>query len=585
MPTNLLCIDTETKVVIKGNKQFHRLKLGWTVKAAYKKNYGVTNESWHFWDSAYKLCKYIDATVQRDSILYMFGVNIYFDLQASDFFYFMTRWGWICDFSFDKGSTYILIIRKGRKTIKIMSTTNFWTNSARQLGSMLGYHKADPDFHNVSPSDLMCYCFRDTEIVLESMVKYIRFLEINDLGMFRVSRASQSYAAFRHRFMEHKIMAHEDPIVRELETNAYMGGRVECFHVGEVQDGPFVCYDVNSMYPHVMRDCKMPIKPVDYYANPPRADICDVINEYALVAFCRVSTDVPAYAIKYGGKTIYPIGTFNAYLTTPSIKYAIEHDHLRRVYRAVVYEQENIFKEYIDFFYTIREKAKQGGDPVWNKASKIFMNSLYGKFGQRRPIIESDEEIESEDYKREEIWDHETKRYLITTSMMNRRITQYGSEPCRGTVIAIPAHITDYARMLLWNIIEGAGKNAVVYCDTDSIFIRERDTNLIKHPIHPTALGSLSRKWVSKSLVLNGCKDYTTDRETVLKGIPAKSPEIAPGIYRVLQWPKQRTHLHDRQNRYYVCRQIDKRARSEYTKGIVDTSGSVRPFTFPLSRE
>ncbi len=583
LPHRFICMDSETKTVHKGNKDYHRLKIAWTVDVSYKKQHGVTSEKWKFWDSSYKLCKYLDEAPHRDEVLYLFGVNIYFDLQASDFFLYMTKWGWVRDFLFDKGSTYILVIRKGRKTIKILSTTNFWTSSARQLGQMVGYHKAAPDFATVKPGTLMCYCFRDTEIVLESIKKYLQFIDVNDLGSFRASRASQSYAAFRHRFMTHKIMHHDDDVVRELETAAYMGGRTEAFYIGELQNGPFVCYDVNSMYPYIMQNYGMPTQAIDYYAGLSRLDADDLSREYCVVSKVRVNTDEPVYAVKHDNKTVFPVGNFVCYLTTASLRYAIENCHVKRIYKIAIYKKEIIFDKYIDFFYAIRERAKQEGNPVWNKASKLFMNSLYGKFGQRRPIIELDEEIESDKYERNEIWDHETKTSYIETTMMNRRILQYGSEPCKGTVIAIPAHITDYARLLLWGIMRNVGLDSVLYCDTDSIFLRERDVQKIKHPIHQTTLGALSLKWRSNTLRLNGCKDYSTDSEIVLKGIPPKSPEIAPGIYSVMQWPKQSTHLHDRQNRFYVNRTVEKKARSEYSKGIVLPDGTVKPFTFPLS--
>lgn len=582
IPRKLLVIDTETKQVVKGKKTFHRFLLGWSVLATIDGKGRVTSEEWKPHSSPYLLNKYIDSSCKRDEILYMAGVNIFFDLQSCDFFYFMTRWGWHQDFVFDKGATYILIISKGRRVIKIVSTTNYWTHSARALGILFGIHKADPDFTSVSQAHLSCYCFRDTEIAFESVIKYLEFIVKNDLGSFRVSRASQSYAAFRHRFMKVKLFAHDDKDIQSIESQAYMGGRVEAYQLGKLKGGPFDCFDVNSMYPFVMKTFPMPIKCCDYMSNPKRTDIEDLLRHYCIVASVELDTDSPIYAVKYQGKTVFPIGRFSAFLCTGALKSAFARGHVKRITRAAIYENAVIFDEYIEFFYGIREKAKSEGDTVWNRASKIFMNALYGKFAQRRPIIESDIDVESEDYSREEIWDSVTRKAYITTTLMNRKITHYGEEPCKGTIISIPAHITEYARLLLWSIIESTGRNRVLYCDTDSILTRSEYSKYIVHPVSKTELGALSHKWQSSTLEIRGCKDYTTDREVIIKGVPKNATMVSPGTYEYTEWPKQRTHLQEKQNRFYVCKRKIKVLSGKYDKGNISASGKVSPFRFPL---
>ena len=60
--------------------------------------------------------------------------------------------------------------------------------------------------------------------------------------------------------------------------------------------------------------------------------------------------------------------------------------------------------------------------------NKYFLNSLYGKWGQKYQLEEKSDCQGIHDYFREEILDLRTSRYVIKTWLMNKQIIRYGEE-------------------------------------------------------------------------------------------------------------------------------------------------------------
>ena len=577
IPRRFIVLDTETARDEKETDDIQRMRLAWTVFAELDTKGTPIYESWTFWKSRAKLMQYIHEHCLEDKETWIVGNNVYFDLQAADFFLHFTRWGWKLDFYYDNGLTYILTAKNGASIVKIVSTTNYYSASVRDLGVMLGLPKLDVDPLTGDESSVSIYCQRDTDICYLAMLAWIRFVMDNDLGKFSLTRAAQSLNAFKHRFMARKIIVHDEEDVRKLEASGYFGGRTEAFFIGRASDGPFVHLDVNSLYPFIMAHYSMPIALVDVIENPTLNDTINVLLEYEAVASVEISTNVPIYAYRWNEKTVFPVGVFRTTLCTESLRQAILRGHVRRVYKLAAYRHEKVFASYVEYFYTMRQEARACGDGVTQKGAKLMMNSLYGKFAQKRPIIVSRESDTSGGYWREEAYDLESKKNTITTCMLGVKITTEGEEYLPDASIAIPAHVTDFGRCLLWSIIEQAGVENVLYCDTDCVILPEREAYRISYPMSETRLGALKVEARYKWIHIMGAKDYQTDTVHKLKGIPSTAERIAERTWQYPVFYRQATHLEKRLRSGYWIETVTKTVAGEYDKGRVQENGRVLP--------
>jgi len=579
LPYEMIFLDVETTKVVELIREKHRMDIAWTCYVRRRSGGRLDNSSWEFWDSTFRLCRYIEEKARDGQVLWLFGHNVFFDLQVSDFFFYFTKWGWILDFVYEDGMSYILVIHKGKKRIKVISTTNYFATSLKEVGKMLGLEKNEVDFDTVTPEELKTYCKRDVEIIRLAMEKYFEFITVNDLGRFSMTRASQAFNAYRHRFMKKKIYIHDEKSVIELERSSYIGGRVECFEIGEVKGGPFLTLDVNSMFPHIMKNTPLPVRLIDYQKDVSPVLLIPYLKKFACIAEVELETDKPLYAVRSLDKIIFPVGRFRAFLCSPLLQEALRRDHLKAVHRMAVYEEDYIFDEYVDYFYSLRTRYKEEGNAIFEAIVKILLNSLYGKFAQWAPETRETEEITCDGYWRMDSYDLVTKEKGVEYKLFNKIVTQFGKKPAPNTLIAISSHITEWARYILWTIMEGIGLDRVIYCDTDSVKIRKSDFERVKYPIDNHTLGSLKVESETERLQIISPKCYLTEKGRTLKGIPQTAKEVSPNLFEYLSFPKQDTHMREKAMRFHIVEKMLKGIKPEYDKGIVDSQGKVSPFT------
>lgn len=589
LPEKVIYFDIETTGKKIGEYEKHTFKLGWTCLCYYDKQGKVIYEEWKEWFHSNLLCNYIHEIALIEKSLYLFSHNIFFDLQACRFFYTFTHKGYHLNFYYDKGLTYMLLVKKGGHNITALSTTNYYSVSLKELGEFISLEKLDVDFEIVSDSDLSIYCRRDVEIVKKAMEFYYQFILINRLGKFSYSKSGQSFCAYRYRFMKHKIYLHEDKVVKELERDSYIGGRVECFQLGKIKGTSFTTLDVNSMYPYIMKTINVPVKLINYRENPDVSFVRDIVKTFCVIAKVEVNTDIPIYAVRHDKKVIFPIGNFNCFLCTEGIKEALNRGHLVSVKQLAVYQRALIFKEYVDFFYELKLKYKKENNKIMCQLCKYFLVSLYGKFAQKCPIQEIEKDFTFDGFYRLETYDLVTGEVEIEYKMFNTKVVEKGFEEGKNSFVAITSHITEAARIKLWHLIEFAGREKVLYCDTDGFKIRTEDISNIEFLLDESKLGYLKIEDKSKSLEILGLKSYITDSERVIKGIPLKAVEVSTDVYKYVSFLKQATHMKKQVDDGVLLKTMYKSINRNYDKGYVLNDGKILPFRFskslPLSEQ
>ena len=577
-PSRIIFLDTETKAKASGAYTHHAFRIGWSRFVRLDTELNVTADKWDFWSDKYDICRFIKDNCHDKTATWIITHNAFFDLQVIGFFNLYTYWGWQLDFIYDKGLSFILVIHKGQQTIKVISSTNYFDYSLKQIGEEIGLPKLDVDFKKSTLTELKTYCRRDVEILSTAVLQYMRFNKEHDTGNFSLTKASQAFACYRHRFMESKIYIHSNKVVQELERNAYFGGRTECFRVGKIPGDDFVCLDVNSMYPYIMKNYRMPTKLLDYRKNPGYEYYERHKDSTCQVAHARISTDKQHYAVRKNGKLIFPIGDFDCYLSTGGLQLAAEQGHLADIHEIATYHCQYIFSEYIDYWYDLKCKYKREGNKSYTKITKIFLNALYGKFGMKKTIEEMIDAPEGTLPYRLQNMDLDSGLTWIEFCIFNKAIRQFGQMETATSIVAIPAHITEYARLYLYELINRLPAGEVYYCDTDSLFIARKNIKYFADLLDPEKLGGLAIDKEFRSLAINGCKDYVIDGVRTVKGVPKRAEKIGPDLYKYDEFMGMSKHLRMGEAGEYYTQSRTKLVSPKYDKGQVHPDGSVTPF-------
>lgn len=579
-PSNILYLDTETLPVNWGDHTLNRFRMAWTCHKKGETTSHRAVEDWKYWEDPLQLCSYIDALCYGKQTLVIYTHNAFFDLQAIGFFHHFPRWGWKLDFFYDKGLTYLFFITKGTARIKCVSTTNYFDFSLKKLGEDIGLEKLEVDFERDSDQTVKRYCRRDVEILVRSMEKYAAFNKDHDTGRFSYTKASQAFACYRHRFMDHPIMLHQLDKVVELERSAYFGGRTECWHIGKLKGSGFTFLDVNSMYPFVMQKYRYPSELLFYDDDPDIEKIKRYFGRACFVAEVLIETDIPAYAVRHNGKVCFPVGTFKTAVCTEGLIRAYKSKHLKKILKIAVYKPSELFANYVHYWYPLKAQYKSEGNALYTRIVKIFLNGLYGKFGQKKTVLQELDDPGALAVVRIPCFSAVTGEHWIELQGFGKRIFIEGEVNGDKSFVAIAAHVTEYSRFTLFDLCSAIGRERVYYMDTDSLVLRSEDLHHADRFIHPKRIGALSVDKVCTSLVLHGPKDYEIDGKQTTKGIPKSAIEVCPSVFQYTQFLGSSSHQRLGQSDGVLTKTVTKTLSRVYDKGIVQSNGRVSPLVF-----
>jgi len=517
--------------------------------------------------------------------LWCFAHNSGFDVRVLDLPTLVHEYGFTSTPPIINDRVFIWDIKTNKNTVTFLDTANYGVHSVDQLGKDMGYSKQVVDFDTVTNDELITYCIRDTEILEKFVLSYIDFIYSNDLGAVKVTIASQAFNTYRYRFMSRQPEIHTNTDALSVERNAYTGGRTECFFIGELQPDNYYYVDFNSMYPYVMRNKKVPYRLRGYTENVNPNLLKARMKNHYVIAEVLIRTEEIAYPLKFNKRLLFPVGTYRTTLHHSELQRAVENREIIHVYKCCVYEQGYIFKQYVDFFYKAKVNYTKTANKTWRYMTKLFLNSLYGKFGQVQPQRDLLKEGDSKLVWRTCGYDESIDRFYQHLMWYGNLYEEYKDGETLYSSPAIAGSITAYARTHLYETLLKIGKENVYYMDTDSYIINQQGYDNIKDQLHPTELGKLSLEDASNNVTIYGNKDYIFGDTVRHKGIPKNAKPIAKDTWQYLQFQGFITWLNSYGKTGMIAHTRTKRRLHNYEKGIKDAeTGLISPIRFVVSR-
>ena len=578
IPRHVLFFDTETTTTEQPDGSIvHKLKLGWV--CYYRRSDHNRQEllEWLFFTTPETFWQFVLDHCPTKNKTWIIAHNIGFDFTVCQGFQYLTAAQFKVQFFHSKGLTTIIKVKAKGKSLVFVDSCNWFPMTLSALGDLLGVAKLTVDFDTVGFTALKTYCKRDVQILIAAFKSLANFLQSNRISRLCYTRASTAMAAYLLTHLDYPIYIHNNAEAIDLERSAYLGGRTECFFLGELHQGPYYILDVNSLYPFVMQNNEFPVRYRKIAHGLTPLELGRRLEHYAVIAQVLIQTTEPVYALRRE-RTIFPTGEFWAVLTTPELKYALAQKHIQEIGDAVIYEKAYIFKSFVERFYKLRQDFAAAGDKTYEAYTKFFLNSLYGKFGQKGEVWELIGPAPGEPDRIEDVIDVVTRKRSRLRYLLGELWQMTGIEETRHSFPGIAAHVTAYARQYLWRLIQQAGPGNYFYCDTDSLFVNRTGYANLAAYLDPIKLGGLKVEKKVKNIVIYGLKDYVADDKTIIKGIRKNALQIDATSYRQEQWPSLQGMLVKQNTDIYTTLQTSKTLSRQYYKGEVTDSGWIVPF-------
>ncbi|KKL15750.1 hypothetical protein LCGC14_2502480, partial [marine sediment metagenome] len=242
------------------------------------------------------------------------------------------------------------------------------------------------------------------------------------------------------------------------------------------------------------------------------------------------------------------------------------------------YKGAPVFGKYVDFFYAAKAAAKKANTTSEILFTKLMLNSLYGKFGQKSSSWDLIGSAPVDDCGVETIYNSETSKWIRQYTFAGNVFEVNYEDESTESFPAIAAHVTAYARLCLYKLIEQAGRANVYYCDTDSLFTNEEGYKRLTDRLDATRLGALDLQKTAEELIIYCPKDYKLDNDIKIKGIRKNAKQVGPTSYQQEQWLTLRSLVARGNIDEYVVKTITKTLYRRYEKGDVHPDGSITPY-------
>ena len=323
----------------------------------------------------------------------------------------------------------------------------------RRIGSTYGLEmsKGEIDYKAPRPqgytptTEELSYVQRDTEIVARALKFHF------DAGMRKMTMPSDAFEGITKTIRNYYLTLgikyfREHPDVEAFCRDAYCGGISYVNpEIQEIEVGEGVVYDVNSLYPFVMRNYPYPVSwPIQLHSHM-ELDSCLWIARFYVKAE-HIPGRLPTLRANHCWIDTY----YEGEVTLTKIDFEMLQENYIVDWKFISgykwrHSDTKLFDEFISYWGNKKEHDTGGARQI----DKLMMNSGYGKFGINP----------------------KRRKKRAALSLAENRVVFHNDEweyaDCNN--VAIAAFVTAYARRELMR-----GVNASVgfcYCDTDSVHL------------------------------------------------------------------------------------------------------------------
>lgn len=391
----------------------------------------------------------------------------------------------------------------------------------------------------------------------------------------KTTAAQLGWSKARADCLSHALHVNLDPSCRALERRAYHAGRNECFSLGRIPGTTF-SLDVKSCYANICLSENLPIRMIEEYRHGCDLDKIDADGHDHWIADVVIKTETPDYPLAWEGTPIYPVGQFRTSLPWPELRRSLRHGHVVRVLRAARYEAAPVLRDYAEWYLRSRVELAGSGDNAASGPLKAMFNASLGYTARQKYDWHPWETQIGFPY-----WlgiarsplDGETP---VQAQKLDdeRRWLRIDGEP-REAMPFIHAAITSYARIRLLEIFEAAGRENVLYCDTDGLLVTQDGAMLLEDD-HSQDGGypfGLVQRFEPGRAFIQGQKSYRVGDQIIHAGVVDTRTSAlamdADAIACGVDWDDTKEPPKNRKVRVLTCK-----------TGRPSLDGKVSPFRF-----
>lgn len=580
VPRRLIFLDTESR---KDRTAFGHVQHWALAVACYRAQRPdrSPSETWGTYDDPEILWKEVDAFVGKSGRTVLWTHNLGYDSRISEMFTVLPASGWNLVAHNLVGKGTWLMWRRGRASLTMVDSASVFPCELIRLGVHIGLPKLPLPPGNAGGVGLYSRCWRDVEILRTAILAYLDWIEREDLGNWQLTGAGQSWATFRHRFMDSPLLVHDDADALAAERRAMWTGRCEAYWHGELSFQVVHEWDLSLAYPRIAKDHAVPVRLLGPMPEGYEWRKVLEMNSTALLAEVEVTTEVPVVATHSDGRILWPVGTFTTTLWDVEIKEALAAGAAVTVHRGWLYRKAPALKSWAEWVIAQLDNLADLKDHWLYIVLKHWARALIGRFAMTYTKWEEFAHVPTAMVRAHSVYDADRDETFRTVQIGHTMWRDAGVREWGESMPMVTGYIQAIARVRLWQILRAAPTRSVLYADTDSVLVTDMHSQAIAEiaAAHPDWGLRLKRSW--QGFAVWGPRQIRTGESLRVSGVSRKAVRTGKQQFEGEVWESLDGAIHTGhpasvhvRNRVWTVRGVDRRRRGP---GL----GWTEPFRLP----
>lgn len=421
--------------------------------------------------------------------------------------------------------------RGPRGTLVIADTFSWIPKSLDELLPHVGLAKTPLPGKGDPESVWLERCRTDTEGTRRIVVELLRFVREEHLGNWQPSGAGMGHTAWRHRFMDYKVLVHDDADALTAEREAMHAGRAEAWWHGRARGGPFTEWDMHMSYCRIAAECLLPAKLVDHDVKPSPKVHQFGLDHFRTLARVTVRTDQPAVPARINDRVCWPVGTWTTWLWDTELELLKQAGGTYRVHEQYRYTRKPLLKAWAEWSIATCGLSGDVVHPIAREWVKHQSRAHIGRLALRTPSWEHFADNWLEHTGISLLTDNNTGETTRVMHVGTRTLIETGRSEAANAVPQITSWIMSEARHRLYRACQVAGIGHVLHVDTDSLITDAAGTACLESAARTGLAGAWRPKATWTRLEVTGPRHYRTPSVRQVPGVPKRAKEQPDGSF------------------------------------------------------
>ena len=546
MPTRMVTFDTEARSVTDGNVETQTWRVGCAIrfrtdlKTSDHAESQVFSDPQSFWEWVAEYTVASHRTV-------VWAHNLGYDVRISRMFDILPSLGFRLEWCNLDRNISSATWRSDHGTIVLADTWTWIPLPLEVIAPQVGLVKFKMPPGQATDDEWAKYCMRDCEILYNVVTDLMSFVRSQGLGNWQPTGAGMAYATWRHKFLTHKVLVHDDAAAIAAERIAMHTGRAEAWRHGKIYGSKWTEVDFHNAYLTIASDTELPRKIHMHHATLSVEQFRRLRNNFAVLARATINTSLPVVPAKLNGRHVWPIGRFETWLWDNELGMALSYGAEVKIHEAYTYVRAPILADWAKWVLGYLQGDMLYPSPVVRTHLKHCGRALIGRIALRVPAWEYwGENIEHVTGIQHVVLVDEN-RVARMLMVGNDVLLETSREEGKDSLPMVTGYIMAEARCRLWEVMNVAGTENLAHVDTDSVICDGTGLSRIREYYGDRFTSVLAVKGTWTRLEVFGPRMYFRDRERVAAGIPRRAAETQPGVYSDQRWSSLASDLADGQ--------------------------------------